>query len=132
MANRLSEIDLDEVSLVDIPAVKRRFLIIKRQNTEVKMADELTLEEVEEKEVEKKLSNGDKEDKTSESVKVEETEKAGAKLSKETRAKIQSIVKELQSLIEGEVEEAKEVKKEEIDWSEVTEYIKAKVKELAK
>lgn len=56
MVRRLSDIELDEVSLVDEGAVKRKFLIIKKQNKEVKVDKDLTLEDVEGTEVEKKLS----------------------------------------------------------------------------
>lgn len=52
MARKLSDIDLEEVSLVDLPAIKRKFLIVKRQNREVNMSDDLVLEDVEAKEAE--------------------------------------------------------------------------------
>lgn len=110
MARKLSEIDLEEVSLVDKAAVNRKFLIIKKQ--EVDMDKDLTLEDVENK---------------------EEVEKTGRKLSKATIEKIQSVIKELSSLIE-EAEEiiAVEVKKSEPDLTEILSYVKTKTKELVK
>jgi len=45
MARRLRDLDLKEVSIVDLPANKRKFLVIKR---EMNMDNELTLEELEE------------------------------------------------------------------------------------
>ena len=168
MVRRLTDIDLEEVSLVDEGAVKRKFLIVKKQNKEVKV-DELTLEDVEEAEVEKKLSEkgtnaikgalkilkpymdeltpkmkeavgvlagaagyGEAEGYEYAEPKKEETEKAGRKLSKTTVEKIQSIIKELSSLIEEvkETVEPAEVKKAEIDWDEVSKHIQTRVKEL--
>jgi hypothetical protein len=51
----LSDLELDEVSLVDMPAIKRKFLIVKKQEENMEEKD-LTLEDVE-AEVEKKISD---------------------------------------------------------------------------
>lgn len=53
---RLFDIDLDEVSLVDMPAIKRKFLIVKKLIEEEDMGKDTTLEEIgsqEDTEVEK-------------------------------------------------------------------------------
>ena len=161
---RLSDIDLEEVSLVDIPAIKRKFLIVKQED---KLDNDLTIEA----EVEKKLS-----DKAANAVKgalkilspykdeftgkiknavdalaeasgygypegeyakpKKEAEKAGRKISKDTKEKLQSIIRELTDLIseaEDVIDDAKkETKKSDTDLDEILSYVKDKAKEIAK
>jgi len=125
MARMLSDIDLDEVSLVDIPAIKRKFLIVKRQeaNMDDKETKDVTLEDVKSKGISKEGEHAKPK---------EETEKAGAKFSKEDKEKIRAIAKQILSLIEEEIGEAVEVKKSELDLDEILSYVKTKTKELVK
>jgi len=122
---KLSDIDLEEVSLVDKGAVQRKFLIIKRQEANM---DKVTLEDVKIVEVEKALPDKIE----GKPPKGEETEKAGAKFSKEDKEKIRTIAKQILSLIEEEIGTATEVKKSEPDLAEILSYVKTKAKELVK
>jgi len=157
---RLSDIDLEEVSLVDIPAIKRKFLIVKQEDK----LEDLTIEA----EVEKKLSDkaanavkgalkmldaykgeftgklksavealaeaagyGYPEGEYAKPKEKESAEKSGRRISKETKEKIQAIIKELSELV-AEAEDVLEVKKNEPDMTEVLTYVKSRVKELVK
>jgi hypothetical protein len=158
----LSDLELDEVSLVDMPAIKRKFLIVKKQEENMEEKQDLVLEDVE-AEVEKAISDkginaikgalkmldaykDEFPTKVKDAIKVlaeaagygypegyakpkkEETKKAGAKFSKEDKEKIRAIAKQVLALIEEDIEEG--VQKSELDYSEIAEYVKSKVKEI--
>ncbi len=117
MTYKLTDIDLDEVSLVDEGAVPRKFLIIKRDMGKP-ITTEVKVEET--KKEEPKINNVEK-----------------SRLSKPDREKLNRILTDIHSLVDEEkdgkkteVEVKAEVKPADIDYSEIAKYVKEKVKEL--
>lgn len=148
----LISIDVEEISIVDVPANRFKFLLTKRGDTMKVFKEvfkELTgedikdevLEKVDEKEVEKLESNLVIIDKYKDSfpgelskavsnivvmaignIPEENVEKVGAKLSKETINKLNRIISDLKSLV-GNIEDDTEGKTEKADDSELAKTI---------